>query len=79
MRTNATREIRITKFVLGRVEKESGANVISFDDVLYNREVCTTQMGSVFVYRDGGHLSNAGSVHVGQRMHIGQEILRHVN
>jgi peptidoglycan/LPS O-acetylase OafA/YrhL len=40
--------------------------VIRLDNLLCSYSVCSTHIGSTFIYRDGGHLSHEGSAEIGR-------------
>ena len=61
--------------LLARVERESIASVIRFDEALCSESHCNTQLDHRPIYRDRGHLSYEGSVAVATRSDLLQQIL----
>ena len=49
-------------------------SVIRFDPWLCDASVCKTLLDGIMIYRDGGHLSYAGSELMAKRMHLAQLI-----
>ena len=59
-------------------------NVIRLDDFICNNSLCGTHFGSIFLYRDEGHLSNEGSAELGKknnfyRMIVGDYVYSYLN
>ena len=59
---------------LALVAKEADVPVISFDPWLCDTTMCKTLLDGTMIYRDGGHLSYAGSRLLARRMHMAQLI-----
>lgn len=49
--------------------------VVDFDRLLCNTDECVTALDGVFLYRDEGHFSQAGSRHVGMKLGLGELLL----
>lgn len=60
---------------LTRAGRDSGVEVLSLDPALCDAVRCRTMLGDVVVYRDEGHLSQAGSVAVGRALRLGERAL----
>lgn len=60
--------------VLKRAEHEAHVAVIRFDRWLCEESVCKTLLDGTMIYRDGGHLSYAGSKLMAQRMDMARLI-----
>ncbi|CAN5604985.1 acyltransferase family protein [soil metagenome] len=58
--------------LLNRIELDSQVGVVSFDELLCDREECATSLGAHAIYRDEGHFSYVGSRVVAERMRLGQ-------
>jgi peptidoglycan/LPS O-acetylase OafA/YrhL len=61
---------------LAQVGRQADVAVLYLDPVLCDARECATQMAGRPLYRDEGHLSNEGSVIVGQAMHLGARVLQ---
>ncbi|MEQ1899392.1 MAG: acyltransferase family protein [Devosia sp.] len=59
--------------LLNHVEAE-GTEVIWLADGLCRDDACMTELDSMPLYRDRGHLSVAGSVYVAQALHLGERL-----
>jgi len=62
--------------LLDRVATSADVSVIRFDPYLCQGQVCQTLMGNTLIYRDGGHLSIAGSELLAKTMRWG-ELINH--
>jgi hypothetical protein len=60
--------------MLERTSKESGVNVVTFDEVLCDGQYCATSIDGTFIYLDGRHFTYGGSVLVAKRMNLAQRI-----
>lgn len=59
-------DIRVRAFrLLDDIKEEF--NIIRIDDLICDEEICHTQIGSVNLYRDGGHLTKEGATTLGQK------------
>jgi len=56
--------------MLQGLEARYGVKVIRISDALCDQDSCATSLDGFPVYRDGGHLSNAGSVSVMRRLDL---------
>jgi peptidoglycan/LPS O-acetylase OafA/YrhL len=63
------------KALLDRVSKEARVSVFSFDDYLCHGGTCAVELDGTPLYRDGGHLSNAGSRLLGGRIKLASRLL----
>lgn len=57
---------------LARAGRDNGVEVLSLDPALCDAVRCRTMLGDVVVYRDEGHLSQAGSVAVARALRLGE-------
>lgn len=66
----------VLKF-LNDVSTQENVDVISFDPWLCGKTSCRTIIDGTMIYRDGGHLSIAGSKLMSERMQLAQQIVEH--
>ena len=61
---------------LREVESAAHVSVIRFDDLLCNRDICTTSIHGIPVYRDQGHFSYSGVEYLGRQMSLATNVQR---
>lgn len=60
--------------LLDRVASEADVAEFHFDSVLCDGAICTVEMAGVSIYRDGGHLSYAGSRLLGEQLQLANRL-----
>jgi hypothetical protein len=60
--------------LLSAVSQKADVSVIRFDSFLCDTNFCQTMLDGTMIYRDGGHLSVAGSKLLAKRMHLAELI-----
>ncbi len=59
---------------LSAVGREPGIEMISYDDYLCDAMSCRTYIDGTFIYRDAGHLSIEGSVHLAKAIGLQERV-----
>ena len=62
--------------MLNAVHARDGVDVVWLEDLLCDESRCTTELDGILLYRDGGHLSRAGSALIGRRMGLGTALMQ---